>query len=175
MAAFAQARKTVQGGCNGGTFGAMAAKGTVIKSDPERAKMHDALKEGCVPEPESMRVFTREEYSSAVAQGCNVGQEGISAVGRHNTLRTDSLQGRETVRVQCISQRLRPKILRVRHGEFPRPDCMCHKAGLQTLLRVAGWLSRTMQAAGLPQWSKSAISGLEAASGTTTWSIPCAA
>ena len=59
MAAFAQARKTVQGGCNGGMLGAMAAKGTVIKSDPERAKMHDALKEGWVPEPGSMRVFTR--------------------------------------------------------------------------------------------------------------------
>ena len=51
---------TVQGGCNGGTFGAMAAKGTVSKSDPERAKMRDALKEGCVPEPGSIRVFTRE-------------------------------------------------------------------------------------------------------------------
>ena len=34
MAACAQARKTVQGGCNGGMFGAMAAKGPVIKSDP---------------------------------------------------------------------------------------------------------------------------------------------
>ena len=54
MAAFAQARKTVH---EGGVFGARAAKGTVIKSDPERAKMHDALKEGCVPEPGPMRLW----------------------------------------------------------------------------------------------------------------------
>ena len=120
-AAFAQARKTVQGGRNCCTLGAMATKGTVIRSDPERAKMRDALKEGCVPEPGSMRVFTREENSSAVAQGCNLGQEGISAVGRRNTLLIDSLQGRETVRVQCISQRLRPKIRRVRQWNVPGP------------------------------------------------------
>ena len=92
-AAFGQARKAVEGGCNGGTLGAMAAKGTVIKSDRERAKMRDALKEGCVPEPGSMRVFTREENSAAVAQGCDLGQEGICAVGRHDTLLIDPLQG----------------------------------------------------------------------------------
>ena len=44
-AAFAQARKTFQGGCNCGTLRAMATKGTVIKSDPERAKMRDAFLE----------------------------------------------------------------------------------------------------------------------------------
>ena len=107
----------------------MAAKGTVMKNDPERAKMRDALKEGCVPEPGSMRVFTREENSSAVAQGCNLGQEGISAVGRRNTLLTDSLQGRETVRVQCVSQRLRPKILRVRQWNFPGPTACATRRG----------------------------------------------
>ena len=72
--------------------GAMAAKGTVIKSDPERAKMCDALKEGCVPEPGSMRVF----HTRRKLLGCGTRlQPGPSAVGRDNTLLADSLQRRE--------------------------------------------------------------------------------
>ena len=48
----------------------IAPKGsTAVKSYPERIKMRYTL-ERRIPEPRPMRIFTREENTSTVAQGC---------------------------------------------------------------------------------------------------------